>query len=152
MVKKNLIIFTVIIIILVMVGIFFFTMRGDLEEDLIDQQEQFSQEQIQQETEEFGEELLEESPQDSGVEPQTHNIEIKEFKFIPETLTIKQGDTIIWTNKDSARHTVTSDSGGELDSELLSKEESYSHTFNTKGEFAYHCTPHPYMEGKIIVK
>ncbi|MFH1325556.1 MAG: cupredoxin family copper-binding protein [archaeon] len=90
--------------------------------------------------------------QNSGTES-GNIIEIKNFAFQPNELTISQGDTVVWTNKDAGvKHTVTSDSGNELDSELLSKGESYSHTFNEKGTFDYHCTPHPYMEGKVIVE
>jgi len=84
--------------------------------------------------------------------PQTYRLDIANFAFSNKQLRIKQGDTVIWTNKDSARHTVTSDSGSELDSELLADGESYSHTFSQKGSFAYHCTPHPNMKGKIIVE
>jgi len=83
---------------------------------------------------------------------ETYNINIQNFAYSNTALTIKQRDIITWTNKDSARHTVTSDSGSELDSELLDKEESYSHTFNTAGTYNYHCTPHPYMKGKVIVE
>ncbi len=85
-------------------------------------------------------------------QPQTYNVEMKNFAFSPSTLTIKKGDTVVWTNRDSTQHTVTSDSGTELNSERLSQEETYSHTFNTQGTFSYHCTPHPSMNGKIIVQ
>ncbi len=88
----------------------------------------------------------------SASESETHNIEIVDFSFNPLTLTINQGDTIVWTNRDSAKHTVTSNSGSELGSELLGKDESYSHTFNTKGTFKYHCTPHPGMTGLVQVQ
>ncbi|MBS3074127.1 cupredoxin domain-containing protein [Candidatus Pacearchaeota archaeon] len=82
---------------------------------------------------------------------ETHNIKIIDFAFTPLTLTVNQGDTIVWTNVDSAKHTVTSNSGSELDSALLGKGESYSHTFSTKGTFKYHCTPHPGMTGLVQV-
>ena len=85
-------------------------------------------------------------------QPETLNIEIKGFAFVPATIEINVGDTIIWTNKDSASHTVTSDSGNELSSQYLSRNSQYSHTFTTAGEYDYHCTPHPYMKGKIIVR
>lgn len=88
----------------------------------------------------------------SSTTPTTHNIEISGFSFQPATLTIKKGDTVKWTNQDSTSHTVTSDSGSELDSELLSNEQSYSHTFNEAGTFDYYCTPHPSMKAKIIVE
>ena len=84
--------------------------------------------------------------------PKTYNLEIKNFAFSPSSLTIKKGDKIIWTNQDSVSHTVTSDSGNELDSKLLPKGETYSHAFNTAGTYDYHCTPHPYMKAKIIVE
>ena len=90
--------------------------------------------------------------EETSKEPVMQDIEIKGFAFNPETLTIKQGDSVTWTNKDSARHTITSDTGNELDSGLLSKDQAYIHVFNEKGEFSYHCTPHPYMAGKIIVE
>lgn len=79
-------------------------------------------------------------------------IEIKDFAYSPEEITVSIGDTIVWVNKDSAKHTVTSDAGSELDSELLDKNSEYSHTFDKAGTFAYHCTLHPYMKAKIIVE
>ncbi len=82
---------------------------------------------------------------------QTYNIEIKGYAFATPTLNIKNGDTVIWTNKDSTQHTVTSD-GTELSSSLLSGEQTYSHTFTQAGTFNYHCAPHPYMKGKVVVE
>jgi len=95
----------------------------------------------------------------SQTQSRTLYIEIKDFAFSsPDfdfdtlTLHVNPGDTVVWTNKDSVQHTVTSDSGSELNSQYLSKGSSYSHTFITEGEFDYHCKPHPYMKGKIIVQ
>ncbi len=86
-----------------------------------------------------------------GTSPQTYNVEIRNYLFFPSTLTIQVGDTVIWTNAASV-HTVTSDSGNELDSETLSSGETYSHTFTTIGNFDYHCTLHPTMKGTINVE
>ena len=83
--------------------------------------------------------------------PQTLNIEISGFAFAQKTIEINVGDTVTWTNKDSVQHTVTSDSGSELDSSYLSKNQQYSHTFTTAGTFAYHCIPHPSMTGTVVV-
>ncbi|MCL5018446.1 MAG: cupredoxin family copper-binding protein [Candidatus Pacearchaeota archaeon] len=88
-------------------------------------------------------------PETSGA--QTHNVEIDNFAFSPSSLTISVGDTVIWTNLQGVSHTVTSDSGNELDSEFLSNGETYSHTFSTAGTFNYHCSPHSSMKGTIIV-
>ncbi len=83
---------------------------------------------------------------------QTYNIEISGFSFKPSELTIKTGDKVIWTNKDPFSHTITSDSGSELDSPLFGKDKTYVHIFNTAGTFDYHCTPHSGMKGKVIVE
>ena len=82
----------------------------------------------------------------------TKEVEISGFAFSPATLTIKKGDTVKWTNQDSTRHTVTSDSGSELDSQSLGNGQSYSHTFASAGTFNYHCALHPNMKAKIIVE
>ncbi|AJF62526.1 MAG: Blue (Type 1) copper protein [archaeon GW2011_AR20] len=80
------------------------------------------------------------------------NVKITGFAFSPAELTVKVGDTVTWVNEDSVKHTVTSDSGSELSSPLFAKSETYSHTFNTPGTFAYHCNVHPDMTGKVIVQ
>ena len=49
-----------------------------------------------------------------------YNIEINNFAFAPQELIVKVGSTVVWNNKDSVKHTVTSDSGTELGSELSS--------------------------------
>lgn len=80
------------------------------------------------------------------------NIVINNFAFSPSSFTIKKGDTIIWTNMDSASHTVVSDSGNEISSGSISKGKTYSHTFDNIGTFSYHCSIHPSMKGTIVVQ
>lgn len=85
--------------------------------------------------------------------PSTSNVEvtIKNFGFTPDTLTVKVGTTITWTNQDSVTHTVTSDTD-VFDSGGLGKGESFSFTFTAAGSYPYHCTPHhAQMSGTIIV-
>ena len=79
-------------------------------------------------------------------------IEIRNFVYLPKTLTISVGDSVTWINYDSSKHTITSDTGSVLDSELFGQGETYSMTFTEAGTYNYHCTPHPYMKGKIIVE
>jgi amicyanin len=79
-------------------------------------------------------------------------VDIQGFAFNPAELRIKSGETVVWTNRDSTPHTVSSDTGDELSSGTLSGESAYSHTFNTAGEYAYHCAIHTGMKGKIIVE
>ncbi|MEK6917789.1 MAG: plastocyanin/azurin family copper-binding protein [Nanoarchaeota archaeon] len=53
---------------------------------------------------------------------------------------------------DSAPHTVTSDSGSELNSGTISNGGVYSHTFNTAGTYKYHCAFHTSMKATVIVQ
>ena len=81
----------------------------------------------------------------------------------PNPIQAKVGQTVVWTNDDSAFHTVTSgligaaDAGQMFDSglagptALTAKGKTFEHTFDTAGEFVYHCTLHPAMTGQIIV-
>lgn len=82
---------------------------------------------------------------------QTNSIEIKNFAFSPATLNIKKGQTVTWTNQDNSKHKIISDSGSEISSPEFAKGESFQHTFNTIGEFSYHCSIHPSMKGKVVV-
>ncbi len=84
--------------------------------------------------------------------PQIYNIQISNFAFVPSTLTIRKGDTVVWTNTDPVSHTVTSDSGSELNSALIPNGQNYSHTFNTAGTYSYHCSVHVTMKGQITVE
>ena len=84
-------------------------------------------------------------------EPTTVDIDISGFAFNPATITIKKGTTIRWTQKDSTRHSATSDDG-VFDSQLLSQDKTWRHTFNDTGTFKYHCRPHPSMKGEVIVE
>lgn len=81
----------------------------------------------------------------------TSAVEIKDMAFSPSNITVKKGTKVTWTNKDTVSHTVTSDSGSTMDSELLSKGDTYSVTFDEVGSFDYHCTPHPAMTGTVTV-
>ena len=78
-------------------------------------------------------------------------INIKNYNYEPLVLTINIGETVTWINQDSVKHTVTSDTGSELNSNLLGKGESYSHKFETSGSYEYHCIPHPSMKGTVVV-
>jgi len=78
-------------------------------------------------------------------------VEINNMAFNPTVFTIKVGTKIIWTNKDAAPHTVTSDADNILNSSSLATGESYAFIFNEAGTFPYHCSIHPTMKAKIVV-
>ncbi len=87
-----------------------------------------------------------------SAQPQIYNVEIKSFSFNPPELTINKGDTVVWVNRDSAAHTIISDSGNELSSPSISQNQEYRHTFTQSGTFNYHCSIHPSMKAKVIVE
>ena len=77
-------------------------------------------------------------------------IEISDLSFGPAEVRVPAGATLRWINRDPVAHTSTSDDG-VWDSSLLDPGESWSRTFHEPGRYAYHCTPHPFMEGVVIV-
>lgn len=82
----------------------------------------------------------------------TVNSVIDKFAFAPE-IRIKAGDTIVWTNKDSAPHDVTSTSPEQrFQSSVLKTGESFSRQFNEPGTYSYKCSLHPVMRGTVVVE
>jgi amicyanin len=81
----------------------------------------------------------------------TNAVTIQSYAFGPKAITVKAGTTVTWTNTDGVKHTVTSDSGNTLKSDLFGRGETFSYTFMTAGTYSYHCEPHPYMKGTVVV-
>jgi amicyanin len=79
------------------------------------------------------------------------SVSIANMNYSPADLTVKKGTTVTWTNNDDVAHTVTADSGNTFDSGNLDKGKTFNFTFNNAGTFAYHCTYHPNMHGKVTV-
>ena len=84
-------------------------------------------------------------------EPQTHTVLIKDFKYVPETLTVKSGDTVIWKNEDIVPHTATAN-GKSFDSKNIAAKASWKYVAGKPGNYPYICTYHPTMKAKLIVK
>jgi len=80
-----------------------------------------------------------------------YTVEITGFKFVPETLTIKLGDTVRWVNVDAAPHTATAEDKS-WDSGRLNRQQSWVLTADKRGQFKYICRFHPIMKGTIIVE
>jgi len=76
--------------------------------------------------------------------------------YIPKTVSINAGDTVSWSNDDTAAHTVTSGSAadgpsGMFDSSLLIAGGTFEQTFDASGTLDYYCMVHPWMTGSIQV-
>ena len=85
-------------------------------------------------------------------------VAIREFAFHPDSISVPAGATVTWINCETPPqepHTTTSgvspNADGIWNSPELNPGERFSHTFPAAGAFPYHCTPHPFMEGKIQV-
>jgi plastocyanin len=87
-----------------------------------------------------------------SVAPAAVKVTIKSLKYLSDTTQIKTGETVEWVNDDLTPHTVTSDSGGELNSGSIDVGATWRHTFSQPGTFAYFCTFHKEMKGTVIVK
>jgi plastocyanin len=70
--------------------------------------------------------------------------------FDPPQISVPIGSAVFWTNDDSIQHTVTSDEG-LFDAGPISPGNTFENTFDSAGEFSYHCAIHPFMTGVVIV-
>jgi plastocyanin len=89
-------------------------------------------------------------PLGEGV-PGSTIVVIRDFTFGPADVRVRTGERITWINCDEDQHTSTAD-GGQWASPLLSPGDGFTQTFSTPGEFSYHCEPHPFMTGRVIVE
>jgi len=79
-------------------------------------------------------------------------VDIKDFKYGPESIEVDKGTKVSFTNDDSAKHTATSKPQGAFDSGDIAKGQSKAVTFKKAGTFNYFCVYHPTMAGKVTVK
>lgn len=100
--------------------------------------------------------------------PVVYKVDVKEVtvriignSYYPKVVQVTPGTKITWINEDvftfmegefSGIHNVLIKSGPErFASPMLAHAEKFTQKMETEGEYLYMCTPHPYMEGKIIV-
>ena len=81
-----------------------------------------------------------------------HEISIQNFAFSPASPSVAVGDTVNWTNNDGTAHTVTSDTGTELQSPAINPGRTYQHVFLAAGAFTYHCSIHTFMHGSVTAQ
>lgn len=78
------------------------------------------------------------------------NVDIQGFSYQPPVVTIDPGDSVTWTNRDNAAHTVTADDGS-FNSPTLSNGGTFTRTFPSAGTFPYHCAIHgTAMAGSVV--
>jgi amicyanin len=80
-------------------------------------------------------------------------VPIANFVFSPAEVRIHAGQTVTWVNcEENATSHTTHANGEEWVSPLLAPGEAFSHEFDQAGTFDYHCDPHPFMTGRVIVE
>jgi len=82
----------------------------------------------------------------------TVEVDIKDFAYNPDPVTISIGQSVTWTNQDSAPHTATARDRDVLQSGTLNQGDTYTQTFDTPGTYEYFCEFHPNMKGTVEVR
>lgn len=96
------------------------------------------------------------------------DVTLVSLNFMPETLTVSVGDTVIWVNGEPITHTITSGTfsgvdettglraseaaDGMFDEKLSEKGGTFSYTFETAGTFQYFCDIHDGMNATVVVE
>jgi plastocyanin len=78
-------------------------------------------------------------------------VDTGDYYFAPASLTIKAGDTVVWTNSGGEAHTVTADDGS-WGTDDLEPGASFSHSFPRPGTYTYSCVIHDGQSGTITVQ
>jgi plastocyanin len=90
------------------------------------------------------------APAPSGEAARAEKVEIVDFAYDPDPVTVQVGGKVIWLNQDSAPHTATAEDGS-FDTGTLEQGKLKSETFKQAGTYAYICEIHPDMHGTVEV-
>jgi plastocyanin len=86
----------------------------------------------------------------SGEAQRSEKVEIVEFTYGPDPVTVQVGGKVTWLNQDTAPHTATADDGS-FDTGTLERGKLKSETFKKAGTYPYYCEIHPTMHGTVEV-
>lgn len=80
-------------------------------------------------------------------------VDIVDYDFTPNTITVKAGDTVTWTNLDTSDHWVVSSptSPSTFDLGRQSTGATVNFTFGSPASYPYFCNLHNYMKGTVVV-
>ena len=91
------------------------------------------------------------APASQGAPAADAKVQIDQYAFLPQRITVKPGTTVTWTNDDDDSHTVAS-SSKLFKSKALDTADKFSFTFTTPGTYEYFCSLHPHMTGAVVVE
>ena len=79
-------------------------------------------------------------------------IDISNFEFVPNSVTVKADTPVTWTNKDSSAHTANATGpGAGFDTGTLQQGDSKTLKV-APGTYHYICDIHPFMKATLLVK
>lgn len=90
------------------------------------------------------------APAPSGDAVRAAEVEIEDFAYDPDPVTVEEGGKVIWKNRDSAPHTATAEDGS-FDTGTIEEGKLKSETFKEPGTYEYVCSIHPQMHGTVEV-
>ena len=85
-----------------------------------------------------------------GAAPQGATVSIRNFAFEPQTVTVRAGSSVTWTNLDDEIHTVRG-ADGLIRSDALDQNQTYTRKFDRPGTYRYGCSLHSQMGGTVVV-
>lgn len=97
-------------------------------------------------------------PSSTTPEAKTVTVTIENNKLNPESVEINVGDSVVWLNKDTAKHHIASDPHPShtalpgFESVDLNVSQTYSFKFTKAGSWGYHDHLNPSIKGTVIVK
>jgi len=91
------------------------------------------------------------APEATAQEPKNVEVSMKDIEFVPENVTAKAGQTIIWTNAEAIPHNVTATEGAKFKSKDLSRKQTFEYKTEKAGRIDYVCTIHTGQNGSITV-
>lgn len=86
----------------------------------------------------------------SGDAVRSEKVEIVDYAYDPDPVTIEEGGKVIWQNEDSVAHTATAEDDS-FDTGTIEPGKLKSETFKQPGTYEYVCSIHPQMHGTIEV-
>jgi plastocyanin len=89
---------------------------------------------------------------DAAAAPAVHTVVIEGMRFIPETLEVRPGDTVVWRNRDPFPHTATADAAGGPASPPIAAGATWSFKAAKRGRYSYLCTRHRTMKAQLVVR
>lgn len=79
-------------------------------------------------------------------------VNMEGIQFVPQAITAKVGQEIVWTNGEPIVHNVVAEDGADFESEAMEEGDTFSYTPTEPGTINYVCTFHPGQDGTIAVE